>query len=720
MKHKVIILALLLISSTLTVGFLSLPKAKATEVSDKIFIASPRTIWVPDNYTTIQEAIGYASDGDTIFVKVGIYHEHVHVTKSLTLLGENRNTIIDGDGVETVVSVERSNVKISGFTIRNGCVGILLMSWYVFSSVGNNLISNNTIINNNFGVLVSRSGGNVFTNNNMTDNTYSFGVWGGSLSDFIQDMDTSNIIDGKPVYYLVDERDRQISGNVGYVAVVNSKNVTVKNLTLKNNIQGVLFAYTTDSTVENVNVLNNDHGIVLRSSNRNTITGNTVTNNVNGIDIGGSTNNVLRDNNMTDNRYNFGVFGIFYSPLVHTSNTVQVDGYYPLSHFIQDIDTSNIINGKPIYYLVNQSNIIIDPDSLPNIGYLGLVNSINIVVEGLKLENNRQGVLLAYTANLIIENVTIPNNGYGFELIESANNTVMNSNITSTFGIYLEYSNSNTLSNNYIAHGKGAGIYLYYSHSNIISKNNILNNNEGIRLEHSMDNNICHNNFIDNTYQAHFVSLPHPHNTWDNGAEGNYWSDYNGTDTDQDGIGDAPYVIDESNQDNYPLMGMFSDFPISSIGGYKLEKIFYVTTISNSTITSFGLSPIIHIETGKWEGGVVYLNVIGPEGTKGFCRFAIPKDLLDCPEGLEYWAVFLNGTDVTSSCNIWENSTHTFIYVPYNHSIQEIMVLGTWIIPEFPSALILPLLLIIAIIAVFAAKRTLVPRIMKKEGTRHI
>jgi hypothetical protein len=43
-------------------------------------------------------------------------------------------------------------------------------------------------------------------------------------------------------------------------------------------------------------------------------------------------------------------------------------------------------------------------------------------------------------------------------------------------------------------------------------------------------------------------------NFWDNGKEGNYWEDYNGTDANRDGIGDAPYVIDADNVDRYPLM----------------------------------------------------------------------------------------------------------------------------------------------------------------------
>jgi len=51
-----------------------------------------KTIVVPDDYPTITAAIGNATDGDTIFVRSGIYEEKtLEINKTVSLVGENAN-----------------------------------------------------------------------------------------------------------------------------------------------------------------------------------------------------------------------------------------------------------------------------------------------------------------------------------------------------------------------------------------------------------------------------------------------------------------------------------------------------------------------------------------------------------------------------------------------------------------------------------------------------
>lgn len=75
--------------------------------------------------TSIQAMIDNANAGDTINISSGTYYEHLTITKSITLQGENKlTTIIDGEGSGTVIYISGDNVSISGFTIKNGEYGI--------------------------------------------------------------------------------------------------------------------------------------------------------------------------------------------------------------------------------------------------------------------------------------------------------------------------------------------------------------------------------------------------------------------------------------------------------------------------------------------------------------------------------------------------------------------------------------------------------------------
>lgn len=100
--------------------------------------AEARTITVPNDYSTIQHALNFAKEGDTIFVKKGTYHGPVNQTlvidKTLSLIGENPKTTIINLHPElktvTIITqtfllfddplrIEAADVKISGFTINS-------------------------------------------------------------------------------------------------------------------------------------------------------------------------------------------------------------------------------------------------------------------------------------------------------------------------------------------------------------------------------------------------------------------------------------------------------------------------------------------------------------------------------------------------------------------------------------------------------------------------
>jgi nitrous oxidase accessory protein len=147
-------------------------------------------------------------------------------------------------------------------------------------------------------------------------------------------------------------------------------------------------------------------------------------------------------------------------------------------------------------------------------------------------------------------------------------------------GIYLSYSSANTICANRITYAESItyqqeGIFLSESYDNVVYANQIEGVFKGVYLQNTdtqpmitNNNTFYHNNFINNQIQA-WDYTSSTTNMFDNGNEGNYWSDYHGLDANNDGIGDTPfkptslYVYDdvrkvtECSPDNYPLMAPF-------------------------------------------------------------------------------------------------------------------------------------------------------------------
>jgi parallel beta-helix repeat protein len=308
----------------------------------------PSTITVPDDYPTIQEAINAANPGDTIMVATGTYLENIVVNKTVTLIGEDsNNTIIDGGDFGTVILVIANNVSISKFTIKNSGSTLLdngiLINQASYCNVSNNILtsnyfgirlkdssnnvlSNNNVTDNQYGIELFYSSNNVLTGNRMARNQFNFGVWGSTLSHYIHDIETSNFVNDKPVYYWVNKHRTEVPPDAGYIALINSTEITAKNLALTNNGAGIQIAYTENSSITNNNLTNNLHGIWLLRSSNNALSNNNVTDNQYGIWLLYSSTNTLCDNNVTDNHYGIGLEDSSNNTIYHNKfvNTLQI------------------------------------------------------------------------------------------------------------------------------------------------------------------------------------------------------------------------------------------------------------------------------------------------------------------------------------------------------------------------------------------------------------
>ena len=292
------------------------------------------------------------------------------------------------------------------------------------------------------------------------------------------------------------------SGNGFYLSGIN--NVTIKNTNIKDFYYGVLFNSASHNVLSANNIINNQYGVFLLSSNYNSIFENNVTDNEEkGVWVYESNNNTIFGNNLANNHYR-GLDLSWASNNTLLENKINGSRYnFGVSYgFMHLIDVSNLVNGRPIYYLVNQNDLTLNPEILPQVGYLALINCVNITVEGFFLASNYQGILLANTKNSTIENNKITNNNLGIEFFDSSNNVMSGNNITKNdlCGVWFTLSNYNSIAGNNITNNN-EGIHLCGSpsHNNSVSGNNIANNDDGV-FSSSDNNTISANNITKNTY----------------------------------------------------------------------------------------------------------------------------------------------------------------------------------------------------------------------------
>ena len=334
--------------------------------------AQPKTITVPDDYSTIQEAVDNAPDGSTVFVRSGNYEKRVRIRKPLSLIGENpENTIIETPKIissEAVIFADSENVTVSGFTIKN-CD-------YAFWTSSRCKIIGNKIEGARYGIA---AGGrdNIISGNEI--NTKYDGI----RADLDDSLISGNIIKG--------------GRNIG-LTVRSGKNLTIYNNTLTTNLVGLQLRGSGPFYVHGNNITSNRaFGIQLFGCNNSTIYENNIAGNGVGVVLEnynyqsgpgpmaqGSGNFIYKNNFVNNQRqvvldttWNVGEYHmtVYYPDAINGTDSAswyedKVGNYW--SDYTMRYPDANEINGSGVYdiaFFINPENLdfypIVNPITFP-------------------------------------------------------------------------------------------------------------------------------------------------------------------------------------------------------------------------------------------------------------------------------------------------------------------------------------------------------------------
>jgi parallel beta-helix repeat protein len=461
-----------------------------------------------------------------------------------------------------------------------------------------------------------------------------------------------HVVVNKSISLIGENRGTTIVNGTGstYVVSVTVDDVVVNGFTVQNgSMSGILLSNCSNCRVENnIATLNMESGIRLENTSASLVSNNEIFNNGYvipglatglGIFLGLSYNNTICSNHVYDNFF----CGIY----LGDSD----------SNFVCDNDmTAQHLSTEPYG--------------------IDIVASCNNVVHMNTVSNNSHGIWVWCSSWNTISNNNVSDNGVdeqygdGIEINRSTNNTVVANHVqNNTKGIVIkdEASNNTVACNTIVSNGRG--VYTHYSNSSILCKNNFINNKVHVSVGGA------------------FPGDDYPDvNVWDNGAEGNYWSNFTGEDVNLDGIIDTPYILDIRNRDNFPLVEPWSETRTQTANWDGTD--YNITTSCNSTIAAFSFS-----QPDKQ----VSFNLTGSTNTTSACNVTIPLNFM--------WGNFsflIN--DVPQPFAIYQNATHTSIYfLVSHHSTSQIKIISTGIVPEFDP--VISLLFLLATTAFLLIKR---------------
>jgi parallel beta-helix repeat protein len=662
-----------------------------------------------------------------------------------------RNTQINAFHYGINFSYSSGNSIIGNKITNNSPRGIWLFNSSTNNIFGNNITNNkggidlerspsnsingNNITANSFGIFVDYSSDNSVSGNDITTNNY-WGItlnWNSNNNHISGNMFTddglmtygsyensvdNNTVNGRPLVYL--ERVANYSvGDAGQVILVSCISMTVENLSLSNTDVGIQLWNTTNTEISGNNIASNVYGIVLDHSNYNIISGNNITdNNGYGVGLAYSSNNIIYHNNIDNTEQVYS----------YVSTNVWDDGYPSGGNYWSDYTDVDLCYGP--YQNQTGSDGIWDHPFIMNENNTDRYPLVNPWSHTL---SRVQGLDVSHYQG-DINWTKVYGAGYRFAFVKATGgvsfrdpNFTANMEQASEAGLivgayhfaYPEYNDAVSEAQHFLS---VAGNYMKVgylrpvldleddpkedSYPYRMGKDNLSNwihtwintvkNETGIepiiytgwyaRVGDYLDDSIAEYDLwiADWTYDPAISPDTGIWESWD------FWQYSN--------KGAIPGITGDVDLDlfNGYMQRLYDAFTISNVKVFNVvweNKTYPITVFSNSTVT--------HLVFNQTQAQIS-LNITGSHGSKGYCNITIPKDLLKGP-----WTYTMDGeTPSVIDISEDENATHSFIYFTYIHaSTFRITIQGAWVVPEFPSTMLLPLLMVATSIATVLQKK---------------
>ncbi|MHA2227109.1 MAG: right-handed parallel beta-helix repeat-containing protein [Candidatus Hodarchaeales archaeon] len=340
--------------------------------------------------------------------------------------------------------------------INNTCTGYGAEGIYISYSDSVNIHNNTCSYNNGYGIYVDTSHNSTIINNTCTFNYYSgLSCYAATAAQIINNTCNDN---------------REAGMNIG-----GSSASIIENNTCLGSRWGGIMMYNCPSTNISYNNCNGETAIEIYDSNNCILTNNTCSDSETGIYIGYSVSSVIANNAFVN-------CGLRFSSLLKEELFTQ-------------IVTENIVNGLPLGFLVNKTDLTITE----SYGQLILINCNSTVVSHQNYSNTSIGIALFYCNDCEISNNVCNNIGRDGIALRDSNSTNVTNNICNNVysdGIELDDSPNAYIYNNTCSNVYGDGIELDASPNAYIYNNTCINSyNDGIDIDESPFSSIINNTF---------------------------------------------------------------------------------------------------------------------------------------------------------------------------------------------------------------------------------